>query len=54
MALAHSIGDRVEAAYRRGELLEKRQALMQQWATFLSSDGKGKVVAIGSRRSGLK
>lgn len=50
MALAHSIGDRVEAAYRRGELPKKRAALMQQWATFLRSDGAGKVVSIGSRR----
>lgn len=35
MALAHTIGDRVEAAYRRGELLDKRRALMQDWADYL-------------------
>lgn len=34
MALAHAIGDKVEAAYRRGELLEKRRRLMKDWATF--------------------
>lgn len=34
-ALAHAIGDKVEAAYRRGDLFEKRKKLMQQWATFL-------------------
>jgi integrase len=34
MALAHAIGDAVEAAYRRGDLLEKRRALMQAWAAF--------------------
>jgi len=34
MALAHSIGDRVEAAYRRGDLLEKRRRLMEDWAAF--------------------
>ena len=28
MALAHTIGDKVEAAYRRGDLLEKRRELM--------------------------
>ena len=50
MALAHSIGDKVEAAYRRGELLEKRRALMQQWATFLTTTAKGNVVPIGKRR----
>jgi integrase len=32
MALAHSIGSQVEAAYRRGDLFEKRRALMRDWA----------------------
>ncbi|HZQ01666.1 MAG TPA: integrase arm-type DNA-binding domain-containing protein [Reyranella sp.] len=50
MALAHSIGDKVEAAYRRGELLEKRRAMMDQWATFLASRSTAKVVPIGARR----
>ncbi|MDM7942455.1 MAG: integrase arm-type DNA-binding domain-containing protein [Hydrogenophaga sp.] len=31
MALAHSIGNKVEAAYRRGELFDKRVVLMQDW-----------------------
>jgi integrase len=34
MALAHTIGDRVEAAYRRGDLFDKRQGLMVDWARF--------------------
>lgn len=34
MALAHMIENRVEAAYRRGDLLTKRRELMEQWATF--------------------
>lgn len=34
MALAHAIGNKAEAAYRRGDLLEKRRALMQDWADF--------------------
>jgi hypothetical protein len=34
MALAHAISDAVEAAYRRGDLLEKRRKLMQAWAEF--------------------
>jgi integrase len=34
MALAHTIGSIVEAAYRRGDLLEKRKALMDQWGFF--------------------
>jgi integrase len=37
MALAHSIGDKVEQAYRRGDLFEKRRRLMQQWATFCTT-----------------
>jgi integrase len=32
MALAHAIGDKVEAAYRRGDLFDKRRQLMTQWA----------------------
>jgi integrase len=51
MALAHSIGDRVEAAYRRGELLEKRRLMMEQWAMFLTSGKFGKVVSISRRGS---
>jgi integrase len=34
MALAHTVGNRVEAAYRRGDLFEKRRALMEAWAEF--------------------
>lgn len=34
MALAHSIGDRVEAAYRRGDLFDKRRLMMEQWSKF--------------------
>jgi integrase len=35
-ALAHTLGNRVEAAYRRGDLLEKRRRLMNEWAEFCS------------------
>jgi integrase len=37
MALAHSVGNRVEAAYRRGDLFEKRRRLMDDWASFCSN-----------------
>lgn len=37
MALAHSIKDKVEAAYRRGDLFEKRRKLMQEWTTYCNS-----------------
>lgn len=36
MALAHTIGDKVEAAYRRGDLFEKRRVMMEDWAAFLA------------------
>jgi integrase len=34
MALAHVVHDKVEAAYRRGDLFQKRRTLMDAWATF--------------------
>jgi integrase len=34
MALAHTVGDKVEAAYRRGDLFDKRRTLMAGWALF--------------------
>jgi integrase len=34
MALAHTIGNKVEAAYRRGDLFEKRRRLMDEWAKY--------------------
>jgi integrase len=35
MALAHAVGSKVKAAYRRGDLLDKRRQLMDAWATYL-------------------
>ncbi|XVJ70711.1 MAG: integrase arm-type DNA-binding domain-containing protein [Rhizobacter sp.] len=40
MALAHAIGDKVEAAYRRGDLFEKRRQLMREWAEFCEGSGE--------------
>ena len=37
MALAHSLEDKVEAAYNRGDLLEKRRQLMSEWAVFIQA-----------------
>lgn len=34
MALAHSVSDEVEAAYRRGDLFEKRRAVMRDWSKY--------------------
>lgn len=50
MALAHTIGDKVEAAYRRGDLFDKRTRLMEDWAmycnTVLDSANGSNVIAI--------
>ncbi|MCG7936727.1 MAG: site-specific integrase, partial [Candidatus Thiodiazotropha taylori] len=35
MALAHAIKNKVEAAYRRGDLFEKRRKMMQEWSMYL-------------------
>jgi integrase len=37
-ALAHSLKDKAEAAYARSDLLEKRAAMMESWAQFISSN----------------
>ncbi len=37
MALAHTVSNKVEAAYRRGDLFAKRQQLMQDWADYAMS-----------------
>jgi integrase len=48
MALAHTVKDKVEAAYRRGDLFEKRGRLMSDWAAFCGVINQpGTVVRIG-------
>ena len=49
MALAHAIGSKVEAAYRRGDLFEKRRKLMEAWASFCEPVGDKKVLPMRSR-----
>jgi len=44
MALAHTVGNAVEAAYRRGDALEKRRRLMADWADFCGMAADGKVL----------
>ncbi len=50
MALAHTVGNAVEAAYRRGDLFAKRAAMMSDWAAFLAKPDAA-VVPIGSGKS---
>jgi integrase len=40
MALAHVVKDKTEAAYRRGDLFEKRQRLMTDWAAYCASPAR--------------
>lgn len=39
VALAHKVGNAVEASYRRGDMVEKRRAMMAAWADYLSGHG---------------
>jgi integrase len=51
MALAHTVPDKVEAAYRRGDMREKRRRLMADWAAYCASppaEKKGNVVSLRS------
>lgn len=51
MALAHVIGDKVEAAYRRGDLLEMRAQLMKDWAAYCNKPPQDSTVTpIRARR----
>ena len=46
-ALAHTVGNAVEAAYRRGDLFEKRRLMMEAWATYCDVvAGDGRVIPL--------
>jgi hypothetical protein len=48
-ALAHVIGDKSEQAYRRGDALEKRRALMEAWAAYCEPKDVSNVFALKTR-----
>ena len=50
MALAHAIGDKVEAAYRRGDLFIKRRRLMAEWERYLLLSKPADVLPMKARR----
>jgi integrase len=52
MALSHTVSDKVEAAYRRGDMREKRRRMMADWAAFCDGKAVGgnNVVKIGARK----
>lgn len=41
VALAHKVSNTVEAAYRRGDMIEKRRTMMQAWSDFVNSKAAG-------------
>jgi len=52
MALAHAVGDKVEAAYRRGDLFQKRRQLSDAWAKFcVTPASTGAVVSLHQARA---
>ncbi|WP_207000625.1 tyrosine-type recombinase/integrase [Trinickia mobilis] len=50
MALAHAVESKVEGAYRRGDMLERRRKMMEEWARYCSSK-KAPVVPLTTRQS---
>jgi integrase len=50
-ALGHSVGDAAERAYRRGDALEKRRALMQAWANYCEPKAGSNVVQLARPHS---
>jgi len=50
MALAHTVSNKVEAAYLRGDVFDKRRALMATWAEFVTS-GKADVVTLRAKEA---
>lgn len=51
MALAHTIGNKVEAAYRRDDLFPKRVLMMEEWAKFCAKASDGNITSITARIS---
>jgi integrase len=50
LALAHAVGDKVEAAYRRGDMIERRRQMMDAWADHCASQ-TSHVVALADWRT---
>ena len=45
-ALSHQTGDKVERAYRRGDVLERRRELMQAWARYIEPREESNIVTL--------
>ncbi|ALL66128.1 Integrase [Paraburkholderia caribensis MBA4] len=53
MALAHTIRDKTESAYRRGDLFEKRREMMQAWADYIEQQSGANVIELGDRAAAV-
>jgi len=51
MALAHTIGDKVEAAYRRGDLFTKRTKVMEEWDKFCNTTQNSSATVIPLKKN---
>lgn len=47
--LAHAVGNKTELAYRRGDALEKRRLLLQQWADFCLGKASAEILPFNAR-----
>ncbi len=54
MALAHMIKDKTEAAYRRGDILEKRRRMMNDWQKFCDKVNNAKSAVVPIRKDRLE
>jgi len=55
LSLAHAVGNAVERAYRRGDVIVKRRKLLEQWSRFLATPPKADEVVVSlHRRDGAK
>ena len=52
-ALAHITGDKVEAAYRRGDMITKRHKLMTEWARYCAS-APAEIARLADKRKALR
>lgn len=53
MALAHAVSDKVEAAYRRGDLLKKRRQMMEDWSNWSDPQRAGNVIPMSAKVKSL-
>lgn len=51
MALAHAIGNKAEAAYRRGDLFDKRRKLMEAWARYCAKTMDANAASPGAQKN---